>query len=229
MGVIRRALAQSVSDHRPLETTRDNKNILQIPSRHGQVSSEKSTSSHNCCNYCCCCCCCCSNCCFLFKPRAREGGCPGASGASDRPSLFWRVTFFLYPFLGLLRFLIFLTFLQNWTSKWLQNGIFFWDVWPCSSIINNCKISCSWSLNLSLFWDPILDPLETLSWLLLWDFWGPEMCQNEGVYFTAVPHGAPLEPQTDFWVKRWAHSDPKVLPGTHKCFKNDPKSAKKWS
>ena len=43
--------------------------------------------------------------------RAR-GGCLGASGASDRPSIFWRVTFFLYPFLGLLLlFLCFLVFL----------------------------------------------------------------------------------------------------------------------
>ena len=38
--------------------------------------------------------------------------------------------------------------------------------------------------------------------------------------------GPPLEPQADFWCKKWAHSAPKVPPGTQTCFKNDPKRAK---
>ena len=38
--------------------------------------------------------------------------------------------------------------------------------------------------------------------------------------------GPPLEPQADFWFKKWAHSAPKVPPGTQTCFKNDPKRAK---
>ena len=45
---------------------------------------------------------------------------------------------------------------------------------------------------------------------------------QKGDFISGVaPLGAPLEPQADFWFKKWAHSAPKVLPGTEKCFKND--------
>ena len=50
---------------------------------------------------------------------------------------------------------------------------------------------------------------------------------QKGEFISGVaPLGAPLEPQADFWCKKWAHSAPKVPPGTQTCFKNDPKRAK---
>ncbi len=49
---------------------------------------------------------------------------------------------------------------------------------------------------------------------------------QKGEFISGVaPLGAPLEPQADFWCKKWAHSAPKVPPGTQTCFKNDPKRA----
>ena len=49
---------------------------------------------------------------------------------------------------------------------------------------------------------------------------------QKGDFISGVaPLGAPLEPKADFWFKKWAHSAPKVLPGTEKCFKNDPQRA----
>ena len=50
---------------------------------------------------------------------------------------------------------------------------------------------------------------------------------QKGEFISGVaPLGAPLEPQADFWCKKWAHSAPKVPLGTQTCFKNDPKRAK---
>ena len=123
---IRRALAQGVSDHELLDSKKEQHPFsLQVSTQTGQFSKQKSTSSHSCCNCCCCCCCCCSNCCFLFKKRAREGGCQGASGSSDRHPNLRRVTFFLHLFLGILRLLIFSYFVQNWSPNSSQNGVHF--------------------------------------------------------------------------------------------------------
>ena len=52
---------------------------------------------------------------------------------------------------------------------------------------------------------------------------------QKGEFISGVaPLGAPLEPQADFWFKKWAHSAPKVPPGTEKCSKITPKKAKKY-
>ena len=50
---------------------------------------------------------------------------------------------------------------------------------------------------------------------------------QKGAFISGVaPLGAPLELQADFGFKKWAHSAPKVPPGTQTCFKNDPQRAK---
>ena len=59
----------------------------------------------------------------LFLVPGARGGCQGASGSGDRHPFLRRVTFFLHLFLGILRFLIFSYFVQNWSSNNSQNGV----------------------------------------------------------------------------------------------------------
>ena len=48
---------------------------------------------------------------------------------------------------------------------------------------------------------------------------------QKGDFISGVaPLGTPLEPQADFWFKKWAHNSPQSAPGTEtKCSKMIPK------
>ena len=200
--------------------TMNNILFFQVSTQTGQFSKQKSTSSHSCCNCCCCCCCCCSNCCFLFEKRVREGGCQGASGSSDRQPNLRRVTFFLHLFLGILRLLIFSYFVQNWSPNSSQNGVHFWHVWPCSSVVNNSKISLFGSLNVILFLEPFLDPLKKWFWSLFCDFWGPKMGPKGWVYFSGGGSWCTLGAKVSFGTWKLhlkaSQSDPKEWQSTQK-------------
>ena len=73
---------------------------------------------------------------------------------------------------------------------------------------------------------PISEPLFLTKKATIFKKRAPKGLQKGDFISGVAPLGAPLEPQADFWFKKWAHSAPKVLPGTEKCFKNDPKRAK---
>ena len=122
---IRRALAQGVSDHRPLDSNNEQHPFLAslIPKRtmfKTKINIEpqllqlmllllllllKSL--------------------FLVQKTGARGGCQGASGSGDRWLFLRRVTFFLHLFLGILRFLMFSYFVQNWSSNSSNNGVHF--------------------------------------------------------------------------------------------------------
>ena len=73
---------------------------------------------------------------------------------------------------------------------------------------------------------PISEPLFFAKNTKTFKKWAPKGLQKGDFISGMAPLGAPLEPKVDFWCKKRTHSAPKVLPGTEKCFKNDPKWAK---
>ena len=119
---IRRALAQGVSDHQPLDSHkeqhpffyRSHPQMDNFQSKNGQATAAATVAVVvavvaqivSC------------------SGRAR-GGCQGASGSGDRQPFLRRVTFFLHLFLGILRLLIFSYFVQNWSPNSSQNGVHF--------------------------------------------------------------------------------------------------------
>ena len=86
---------------------------------------------------------------------------------------------------------------------------------------------------------PISEPLILAKKTEMFKKRAPKGLQKGDSISGVAPLGAPLEPQVDFWFKKWAHSAPQSAPGTEKTLKlnplhaqSDPKDQKilqKWS
>ena len=122
LGKIRRALAQGVSDHQPLDSNNEQSFFVAVLIQKWTVFKANINIEPQ----------------LLqllllllllllklFLVPGARGGCQGASGSGDRHSFLRRVTFFLHLFLGILRFLIFPYFVQNWSSNSSPNGVHF--------------------------------------------------------------------------------------------------------